>query len=129
MAGSVSRNKPERGMQGSNLTDILLGRHITCSCWGGLLKINLCVGWGYPYLCWQGLFCKSLRTVARRRMAAGGDGAGPASLSDQLQPCHLCPVPRAGVHAMHLQTMEIALHMSQELARRTHCLAQCISEC
>lgn len=45
------------------------------------------------------------------------------SLPDQLQSCHFCPVSRAGVHVMHLQTMDIALHLSRKLAWRTHCLS------
>lgn len=64
------------------------------SCWRGLLKINWCVGWGWPYLCWQSLFCRSLRTVAWGSLAAGEDGAWPACLfltSCSLVTCALSP--------------------------------------
>lgn len=125
-------------MQDSNLTDNLLGSHITCFLLEEVTQNLLVCGLGVP-----------LPVLAEFILQKSGDcGVGQdgcwcgwsmtsMSLPDQLQPCHLCRVPRAGVHVMHLdqdlpvhlQTVEIALHLSQKLAWRTHCLSQCIRDC
>lgn len=99
---------------------------------GGYSKlIDMCAGVPLPVL-------EEFILQKSEGCGVGKDGCwwgwSMASMSppDQLQPCHQCPVPRAGVHVMHLGQdlpMETALHMSQKLAGRTCCLAQCISDC